>query len=93
MELVVMDTTRDERVLRCLTLCQESLVWVGGEPGLAVGWFIQLLNEFKLARHLSVVVNCQRLRAVLHELHIFELELRERQASRNQRGKHDLQTD
>ena len=57
------------------TLSQEALGGVGGEPGLAVGGLIQLLDELKLARHLAVVVQRQALRVVLHVLHVLEVEL------------------
>ena len=57
------------------TLCQETLGGVGGEPGLAVGGLVQLLDELKLVGHLAVVVQRQALRVVLHVLHVLEVEL------------------
>lgn len=60
-----------------LTLGYKTLGWVGCEPGLAVGWLIQLLYELKLTWYLPIIVKCQSLCLMLHELHIVEMELKE----------------
>lgn len=60
-----------------LTLGHKALGWVGREPGLGVSWLIQLLYELKLTWYLSIVINCQSLCLVLHELHIVKVELKE----------------
>lgn len=59
------------------TLSHKALGWVGCEPGLAVGWLIQLLNKLKLTWNLSIIVKGQSLCLMLHELHIVEVELKE----------------
>lgn len=61
-----------------LTLGYKALGWAGREPWLAVGWLIQLLYELKLTRHLSIIVKCQSLCLMLHELDIVEVELKEK---------------
>lgn len=63
------------------TLSDEAFGWVGCEPGLAVRGLIWLLDKLKLTRDLPVIEEPQRLCLVLHELHVFKVELKEREKS------------
>lgn len=66
------------------TLSNKTFGGVCRQPGLAVGGLVGLLDELKLAGHLSVVDEPQRLRLVLHVFHILEVELEQNKSSLNE---------
>lgn len=68
-----------------LTLSNKAFGGVGCEPELAVCELIRLWNKLKLTWDLPVIQKAQRLCLVLHELHVLEVELRQKKKGKEKK--------